>query len=129
MLSPDGEIFNQPLAVELATKKRLLILCGRYEGFDARVEKYVDQKVSIGSYILSGGELAALTIIDAVTRLIPGVLGNAESLKEETFQADLTEYPQYTRPEKYRGMVVPEVLLSGHHAEINKWRESQRKIM
>ena len=127
MLSPDGEMFNQEMAQEFAAKKRLLMLCGRYEGFDERIGKYVDQKVSIGSFILSGGELAALTIIDAVTRLVPGVLGNAESLKEETFEADSTEYPQYTRPEKYRGMSVAEVLLSGHHAEITKWRHSQRR--
>ncbi|MCR4278237.1 MAG: tRNA (guanosine(37)-N1)-methyltransferase TrmD [Candidatus Berkelbacteria bacterium] len=127
MLSPDGELFDQTMAADFAAKKRLILLCGRYEGFDARIEKYVDQKVSIGSFVLSGGELAALTIIDAVTRLIPGVLGNAESLKEETFEADLTEYPQFTRPEKYKGMTVPDVLLSGHHAEIQKWRDSQRR--
>ncbi|MEK9167483.1 MAG: tRNA (guanosine(37)-N1)-methyltransferase TrmD [Patescibacteria group bacterium] len=127
MLSPDGELFDQSMAEEFAAKKRLVLLCGRYEGFDSRIEKYIDQKVSIGSFVLSGGELAALTIIDAVTRLVPGVLGNADSLKEETFEADLTEYPQYTRPEKYRGMTVPEVLLSGHHAGIQKWRDSERK--
>ena len=127
MLSPDGDLFDQAMAEDFAVKKRLILLCGRYEGFDARIEKYIDQKVSIGSFVLSGGELAALTIIDAVTRLIPGVLGNAESLKEETFEADLTEYPQFTRPEKYKGMTVPDVLLSGHHAEIQKWRDSQRR--
>ncbi|MEK7170988.1 MAG: tRNA (guanosine(37)-N1)-methyltransferase TrmD [Patescibacteria group bacterium] len=129
MLSPDGDLFDQKMAEQFADKKRLVLLCGRYEGFDARVEKYIDQKVSIGSFVLSGGELAALTIIDAVTRLVPGVLGNAESLNEETFEAGLTEYPQYTRPEKYRGMIVPEVLLSGHHAEIQKWRDAQRKTL
>ncbi|MEK7202307.1 MAG: tRNA (guanosine(37)-N1)-methyltransferase TrmD [Patescibacteria group bacterium] len=127
MLSPDGDLFDQQMAEDFAAKKRLILLCGRYEGFDARIEKYVDQKVSIGSFVLSGGELAALTIIDTVTRLIPGVLGNAESLKEETFEADLTEYPQFTRPEMYKGMTVPDVLLSGHHAEIQKWRDSQRR--
>lgn len=127
MLSPDGDLFDQQMAEDFATKKRLILLCGRYEGFDARIEKYIDQKVSVGSFVLSGGELAALIIIDAVTRLIPGVLGNADSLKEETFEADLTEYPQFTRPEKYKGMTVPEVLLSGHHAEIQKWRDSQRR--
>lgn len=127
MLSPDGDLFDQQMAEDFAAKKRLILLCGRYEGFDARIEKYIDQKVSVGSFVLSGGELAALTIIDAVTRLIPGVLGNAESLKEETFEADLTEYPQFTRPEKYKGMTVPDVLLSGHHAEIQKWRDSQRR--
>ena len=126
MLSPDGELFDQKMATDFAAKKRLILLCGRYEGFDARIEKYIDQKVSIGSFVLSGGELAALTIVDAVTRLVPGVLGNAESLKEETFEADLTEYPQFTRPEKYRGMPVPEVLLSGHHAEIAAWQAKQR---
>ena len=127
MLSPDGELFDQKMAENFAAKKRLILLCGRYEGFDARVEKYIDQKVSIGSFVLSGGELAALTIIDAVTRLVPGVLGNAESLKEETFEADLTEYPQFTRPEKYRGMTVPEVLLSGHHKQIDDWRKTNRQ--
>lgn len=127
MLSPDGDLFDQQMAEEFASKKRLILLCGRYEGFDARIEKYIDQKVSVGPFVLSGGEIAALAIIDAVTRLVPGVLGNAESLKEETFEADSTEYPQYTRPEKYRGMNVPEVLLSGHHAQIQKWRDSARK--
>ena len=127
MLSPDGEPFDQKMAETFASKKRLLLLCGRYEGFDARIEKYIDQKVSIGPYVLSGGEIAAVAIIDAVTRLIPGVLGNAASLNEETFKNDKTEYPQYTRPEKYRGMIVPGVLLSGHHAEIKKWQEAQRR--
>ncbi len=129
MLSPDGELFNQEMVENFAAKSRLILLCGRYEGFDKRIEKYIDQKVSIGPYIVSGGELPALVIIDAVTRLQAGVLGNAESLKEETFEEDTTEYPQYTRPEKYRGMTVPEVLLSGHHAEIQKWRSSQRRTI
>ena len=127
MLSPDGDLFDQQMAEDFAIKKRLILLCGRYEGFDARIEKYIDQKISIGSFVLSGGEIAALTVIDAVTRLVPGVLGNAESLKEETFESDSTEYPQYTRPERYRGMNVPEVLLSGHHAEIQKWQNEQRR--
>ena len=129
MLSPDGEPFDQLMAEDFAAKQRLILLCGRYEGFDKRIEKYIDQKVSIGSFVLSGGELAALAIIDAVTRLVPGALGNAESLKEETFEADLTEYPQYTRPEKYKGMTVPEVLLSGHHVQIKTWRDSQRRTI
>ncbi len=129
ILTPDGELFNQQMAEDFAAKKRLLVLCGRYEGFDARISKFVDQKVSIGSFVLSGGELAALAIIDAVTRLVPGVLGNAESLKEETFATGLTEYPQYTRPEKYRGMTVPSVLMSGHHAEINAWRQANRQAL
>lgn len=123
MTSPDGDQLDQNLVKKLSQKKQLIILCGRYEGFDSRITKYVDQKISIGSYVLSGGEIAALAIIDAVTRLIPGVLGNPESLKEETFEAQTSEYPQYTRPEKYRGMKVPDVLLSGHHGEITKWRQ------
>lgn len=129
MLAPDGDLFDQKMAERFSLKKRLILLCGRYEGFDARIAKYVDEKVSIGPFVLSGGELASLTIIDAVTRLIPGVLGNIESLKEETFVQNLSEYPQYTRPEKYQGMIVPPVLLSGHHAEIQKWRDAQRKTM
>src|SRR3989344_2989763 len=127
MLSPDGDQLDQGLVKELSQKKKLILLCGRYEGFDARIEKYIDQKVSIGPYVLSGGELPALVIIDALTRLIPGVLGNQESLKDETFEDNLSDYPQFTRLEKYRGMTVPEVLLSGHHAEITKWRRSQRQ--
>ncbi len=127
MMSPDGEQFSQELAEELAGQKRLIILCGRYEGFDARVERFIDRKISVGPYVLSGGELPALTIIDAVTRLIPGVLGNEASLTEETFENDLTEYPQYTRPNDYKGKKVPEILLGGHHAEIAKWRLEQRR--
>lgn len=127
MLTPDGEILNQEIVKELSSKAKLVFLCGRYEGFDARIEKYVDQKLSIGSYVLSGGELAALVVIDAVTRLLPGVLGNEQSLSEETFENDLTEYPQFTRPETYRGVKVPEVLQSGHHVEITKWRDNNRR--
>ena len=127
MLTPDGEQFSQKMAETLSTKSRLIFLCGRYEGFDARIDKYVDQKVSLGPFVLSGGEIAAAAVIDAVTRLIPGVLGNAESLQDETFTNNKTEYPQYTRPETYRGMVVPEVLKSGHHAEIQKWQDAHRR--
>jgi len=127
MLTPDGEPFDQAMAQQFSAKKRLILLCGRYEGFDARIDKYIDQKVSIGPYVLSGGEIAAAAIIDAVTRLIPGVLGNAASLTEETFVDDRTEYPQYTRPDKYQGMVVPEVLKSGHHAQIQQWQQEQRR--
>lgn len=126
LLSPDGDQFNQEMALEFSQKKRLIMLCGRYEGFDSRIDKYIDQKVSVGNFVLSGGELASLVIIDAVSRLIPGVLGNQDSLKEETFVDDTTEYPQFTRPEKYKGMTVPEVLLSGHHAEIKKWQDAHK---
>lgn len=127
MLSPDGEQLTQELVKKLALKKSLVLLCGRYEGFDARIEKYVDLKLSIGPYVLSGGELPAMLLCDAVIRLQEGVLGNLNSLKDETFEEGLTEYPQYTRPETYDNQSVPEILLSGHHAEIEKWRQSQRK--
>lgn len=127
MLSPDGEQLTQAIATELSSKKALVLLCGRYEGFDARIEKYVDQKISIGPYVISGGELAAAVVIDAVTRLLPGTLGNASSLETETFTEGQTDFPQYTRPETYKGKKVPEVLLSGHHAEIDAWRHSQRR--
>ncbi|HSX41976.1 MAG TPA: tRNA (guanosine(37)-N1)-methyltransferase TrmD [Candidatus Saccharimonadales bacterium] len=127
MFSPDGEILSQKLVKELAAKDHLVLLSGRYEGFDARIEPLVDQKISIGSYVLSGGELPALVIIDAIARLLPGVLGNEESLKHETFENDVTDFPQYTRPDNYNGQSVPEVLKNGHHAEIEKWRQSQQK--
>lgn len=127
MLSPDGDMFDQKMAEEFAQKDALVFLCGRYEGFDARITQYVDQKVSVGPFVMSGGELPTLTIIDTVVRLIPGVLGNSESLTEETFNDDLTEYPQYTRPNEYDGSGVPNVLLTGHHAEIVKWRLDQRR--
>lgn len=127
MLSPDGQRLNQSLVKELSTQKKLVLLCGRYEGFDARIERYIDQKISIGDYVVSGGELPALVVIDALTRLLPGVLGNAGSLESETFENDRTDFPQYTRPERYDNQVVPSVLLSGHHAEITSWRQAQQK--
>lgn len=128
MLSPDGEQFTQNMAVDFACRENLVLLCGRYEGFDKRVERYIDQKISVGPYVVSGGEVPSLIIIDAVTRLIPGVLGNAASLNAETFNdGATTDYPQFTRPPTYEGKKVPEVLLTGHHAEIQKWRDEQRK--
>lgn len=127
MLSPDGQLFNQKVAQVLSAKDHLVILCGRYEGFDARIEKYIDQKLSVGQYVVSGGELPALVVIDAVTRLIPGVLGNVKSLANETFEGDVTDFPQYTRPDTYDGQSVPEVLKSGHHAEIESWRKNQQR--
>lgn len=127
MFSPDGDQLNQPLVKKLAVKDHIVLLSGRYEGFDARIESLVDQKISVGPYVLSGGELPALTLIDAVTRLLPGVLGNEKSLKHETFENDTTDFPQYTRPDTYKGQSVPEVLKNGHHAEIQKWRQEQQK--
>ena len=106
---------------------QLIFVCGHYEGIDARIEQLVDEELSIGDYVLTGGELAALVIIEAVARLVPGVLGNEASSADESFSNGLIEYPQYTRPREYEGMEVPEILLSGHHAEIERWRLAQSK--
>jgi tRNA (guanine37-N1)-methyltransferase len=126
LTEPWGETFNQEMAVELSKKKRLLIICGRYEGVDERVKTFVDKEVSIGDYVLSGGELPAMVIMDAVIRLLPGVLGNEESLKADSFMdRGLLGYPNYTRPAEFKGMKVPEVLLSGHHKRIELWRKEQ----
>ena len=112
--------------MELAVKKHIIIICGRYEGVDERIRKHlVDREVSIGDYILTGGELSASVLIDAVSRLVPGVLGNAESVCSESFADGLLEYPQYTRPAEYKGWTVPEVLVSGNHAEIESWRRRE----
>lgn len=127
ILTPDGDQLNQNLAKQLARKKRLVLLCGRYEGFDARIENYVNQKISIGPYVISGGELAALVLIDTICRLIPGVLGNLESLKDESYEDGLSDFPQYTKPPIYDGYRVPEILLSGHHKRIEIWRREHRK--
>ena len=126
LTEPWGETFNQEMAVELSKKKRLLIICGRYEGVDERVKTFVDKEVSIGDYVLSGGELPAMVIMDAVIRLLPGVLGNEESLKADSFMdRGLLGYPNYTRPAEFKGMKVPEVLLSGHLKRIELWRKVQ----
>lgn len=136
MMSPDGKTFNHKQAVRLATKyDRIVLIAGRYEGFDARIEEFVDEKMSIGPYVLSGGELPALVIMEAVSRQIPGVLGHSEeAVANETFAdgAKVGEYPQYTRPEVYvapdgRELKVPEVLRSGDHAKIKAWREEHKK--
>lgn len=127
MMSPDGEVFTQETAKDFGLKDHLVILCGRYEGFDARIEKYVDQKISVGPYVVSGGELPAMIIADAVTRLLPGVLGNEESLLSETHEDGTTDFPQFTRPDEYDNQIVPEVMKSGHHAEIAKWRSEQQR--
>jgi tRNA (guanine37-N1)-methyltransferase len=122
LLSPQGKSFDQAEAQRLAQEKELVLVCGRYEGVDERVKAFVDEELSVGDYTLSGGELPAMTVIDAVARLIPGVLGNIKSPEEDSFSDGLLEYPQYTRPEEFRGMKVPDVLVSGDHERIAKWR-------
>lgn len=122
LLSPRGRVFDQAAAARLLDDHEAILVCGRYEGFDERVTAYTDDIVSIGDYTLSGGEVPALTVIDAVTRLVPGVLGNEQSARDDSFVEGLLEYPQYTRPAEYRGMKVPEVLLSGDHEKIRRWR-------
>lgn len=125
-LTPQGKVFNQKMAEELAEEKNLVFLCGHYEGIDERVlEEIVTDYVSIGDYVLTGGELPAMVMIDAISRMVPGVLSNEESAQFESFQDGLLEYPQYSRPEVWRGKSVPPVLLSGHHANIEKWRREQ----
>jgi tRNA (guanine37-N1)-methyltransferase len=126
LMTPQGETFDQKIAAELAAKKQIIIICGRYEGVDERIREHlVDREISIGDYILTGGELAALVLIDAVSRLIADVLGNPESTLSESFSHNLLEYPQYTRPAEYKGWVVPEVLLSGNHAQIELWQKRE----
>ena len=128
-LSPQGKTFSQSMAEEFAQEEELIFLCGHYEGNDERVlEEVVTDYVSIGDYVLTGGELPAMVMIDAVSRLIPGVLHNDTSAEFESFQDNLLEYPQYTRPEEWHGKKVPEILLSGHHANIEKWRREQSVI-
>ena len=128
LLSPQGQKFDQAMAEQFATQERLLLIAGRYEGFDERiVEGLQPIEVSIGDYVLSGGELAAMVVIDAVVRLLPGALGAEDGAAEETFTDGLLEHPQYTRPREFRGMSVPDVLLSGNHAAIAAWRLEQRK--
>jgi len=129
LLSPGGRPFSQAIAHELAKKQELLLISGHYEGFDERVrERLAHDELSIGDYVLTNGSLPAMVIIDAVTRLLPGVLGAAESMQDESFSQGLLEYPQYTRPAEFRGMKVPEVLLSGNHAQIAEWRSEQAQL-
>lgn len=125
LTSPAGRRFDQAMAVRLSTERHLVVVCGHYEGIDARIEALVDEEVSLGDFVLTGGEIAAVAVIDAVARLVPGVLGNARSAADESFTEGLLEYPQYTRPRSFRGLEVPEVLLSGHHARIEAWRRAQ----
>ncbi|MDV2885297.1 tRNA (guanosine(37)-N1)-methyltransferase TrmD [Alkalihalophilus pseudofirmus] len=126
MLCPQGECYTQAKAEELAKEEHLILLCGHYEGYDERVRKHlVTDEISIGDYVLTGGELGAMVIADSVTRLLPNVLGNEESAVTDSFSTGLLEHPQYTRPAEFRGMEVPDVLLSGHHANIERWRKKE----
>ena len=124
--SPGGIPFNQKMAGELAAEGEVILLCGRYEGIDERVkELFSATEFSIGDYVMTGGELAAMVVVDSVARLVPGVLGSDESAGDESFSEGLLEYPQYTRPQEFRGLAVPDVLISGNHAEIRKWRSKK----
>jgi tRNA (guanine37-N1)-methyltransferase len=126
LLTPQGQKFTQAKAAELSTAKRLILIAGKYEGFDERIRIGLDaEQISIGDYVLNGGELAALVVIDSVVRLLPGVLGDEDSTKDDSFSEGLLEYPHYTRPEVFRGMKVPDILLSGDHGKIAKWRKAQ----
>jgi tRNA (guanine37-N1)-methyltransferase len=126
LLSPQGRIFTQEIALELSRLNHICLVCGRYEGIDERIRRYyVDDEISIGDYVLTGGELPALVVLDTVARLIPGVLGSSQSIEEESFVDGLLEYPHYTRPEAFKGHRVPEILLSGNHGAIRRWRRQQ----
>lgn len=128
-LGPRGKTFNQELAKTLSKENKLIFLCGHYEGIDERIYKYIDLEISLGDFILTGGEIAAIPIIDSISRMVPGVLAGEESYTEESFYNGLLEYPQYTRPEEFEGLRVPEILLSGHHENIRKWRRKQSLIL
>ncbi|MBR2067214.1 MAG: tRNA (guanosine(37)-N1)-methyltransferase TrmD [Solobacterium sp.] len=127
LMSPQGKVYNQNKAKELAQKEHIILLCGHYEGLDARITKHVDEEISIGDYVLTGGELAAMVIMDSLMRLVKGSI-NAASLEEESFEDGLLEYPQYTQPADYKGDKVPSILLSGHHANIKAYRHKQRLL-
>jgi len=124
-MSPQGQVLTQNLAVKLAKKKHLLLICGHYEGIDERIMEWVDQEISIGDYVLTGGELPAMVLIDTVGRLVPGVVGEPESIKQDSFSNGLLDYPHYTRPRNWRGRNVPDELLSGHHKRIARWRSKK----
>ena len=125
LLTPQGEQLKQSRVRDLSSRARLILVCGHYEGFDERIRRLADLELSIGDYVLTGGELPAMVVVDAVVRMLPGVLGAEDGTHEESFSGNLLEYPQYTRPREYRGMAVPEVLISGNHAEIARWRAEQ----
>ncbi|MEG0772294.1 tRNA (guanosine(37)-N1)-methyltransferase TrmD [Clostridium sp.] len=128
-LGPRGKTFDQDLAKEMSKEEELIFLCGHYEGIDERVYKYIDMEFSLGDFVLTGGEMACIPIIDSISRLIPGVLSSEESFSEESFYSGLLEYPQYTRPANFQGEEVPEVLLSGHHDNVRKWRRLQSLLI
>ncbi|WMJ82064.1 tRNA (guanosine(37)-N1)-methyltransferase TrmD [Clostridium sp. MB40-C1] len=128
-LGPRGEKFNQDMAKELAQEKELIFLCGHYEGIDERSYKHIDMEISLGDFVLTGGEMACIPIVDSICRLIPGVLSSEESYMEESFYDGVLEYPQYTRPESFEEEKVPEILLSGHHENIRKWRRTQSLLI
>jgi len=129
LLTPAGKPLNQRLAWDLSKKKHVIMICGHYEGVDERVrELLVDEEISLGDFIMTGGEIPAMAIVDAITRLVPGVLGNAESLKHESFQHAMLEYPHYTRPQVFQGVSVPEILVSGDHKKVEAWRRDQARI-
>jgi tRNA (guanine37-N1)-methyltransferase len=128
-LGPRGKTFSQDMAKTLSKEEELIFICGHYEGIDERTYKYIDMEISLGDFILTGGEMAAVPVIDSVLRLVPGVLGKEESFIEESYSDGLLEYPQYTRPEVYEDYKVPEVLLSGHHENIRKWRRKQSLLI
>ncbi|GEM48177.1 tRNA (guanine-N(1)-)-methyltransferase [Deinococcus cellulosilyticus NBRC 106333 = KACC 11606] len=125
MLTPAGQPFNQKMAEELAQKEHLVVLCGRYEGFDARVETLVTREISLGDFVMMGGEAAAACLMEAIGRLVPGVIGDQESHEQDSFSSGLLDYPEYTRPESWQGLEVPEVLRSGNHAKLLRWRRDQ----
>lgn len=128
LMSCSGNIYNQKKAREFSDKDELLFICGRYEGVDERIVNFIDEEISIGDYVLSGGELAVCVVIDTIVRLLPEVVGNPNSIVEESFSNDLLEYPQYTRPRSFMGLTVPDVLFSGNHEEIRRWRRYQSII-
>lgn len=128
LLSPAGQTFTQSLAFELAQKSHLVLLSGRYEGFDARVESFVTREISLGDYVLMGGEVAALALIEATARLVPGVIGDPESYRQDSFASGMLDYSHYTRPAEFRGLPVPEVLKAGNHAEIERFRQQDARL-
>jgi tRNA (guanine37-N1)-methyltransferase len=125
LMTPQGQVYKQSMALDLSHESNLILICGHYEGFDERIREYVDTEISIGDYVLTGGELAAMVITDSVVRLLPGVLGDDASSHEESHSEGLLEYPQYTRPLEYDGKSVPEILTGGNHAKIEQWRKAQ----
>ena len=125
LLTPQGQVYKQATALELSKIDNLILICGHYEGFDERIREYVDMELSIGDYVLTGGELAAMIVVDSVARLLPGVLGDDTSSHDESHSEGLLEYPQYTRPPEHDGKAVPEILLSGNHPKIDEWRREQ----